>query len=415
MLFEWTTPSLPDPIRLSLRPEATTVSLGMEQVYSFDGEGRLLTAFRDRRLYKRGFDGRVLAKWRAWHIGRPGHIRRDLADDEKQRLLSDIHDTVEQVLAALPAATPPEGRQRLEQMLAWDDAAYEQDRQRFLDAYKPVPILPPDKYLALVLQATEGCHYNRCTFCQFYRGQPFHIKSDMEFRTHIRAVKGFLGAGIRLRRTIFLADANALVIAHPRLLDIFDALNEMFDIAPAQLAGVALTHWKAAHPLGITGVYSFIDAFTGNRKTRAQFAELAKRGLRRVYIGMESGHIPLLRFLRKPSMPDDVRHVVGEAKAAGVHVGVILMLGIGGDGYAAGHVADTVAVVNSLELDRGDILYFSEFVDAPGSDYAVQAQAAGIRALAGAEVQAQASAIRTGLRFAELPKIAVYDIREFIY
>jgi radical SAM superfamily enzyme YgiQ (UPF0313 family) len=275
--------------------------------------------------------------------------------------------------------------------------------------------LPPDQYLALVLQATEGCHYNECSFCSFYRDQHFHIKSDVEFRAHIRAVNGFLGAGARLRRTIFLADANALVIPHPRLLYIFDALDAAFDIAPEQLIGAALTRWKAAHPQGITGVYSFIDAFTGNRKPREQFAELAVRGLRRVYIGMESGHVPLLQFLRKPSLPEDVRHLVGEAKAAQVHVGVIVMLGIGGRHYAAEHVADTVAVLNSLGLDRDDIVYLSEFVDQPGSDYAAQTQAEGIDSLTGAEVHAQAHAIRAGLRFAERPKIAAYDIREFIY
>jgi radical SAM superfamily enzyme YgiQ (UPF0313 family) len=289
------------------------------------------------------------------------------------------------------------------------------DRRRFQAVYRPVPILPPDQYLALVLQATEGCHYNQCNFCHFYRQQPFHIKSDAEFRAHVAAVKGFLGAGAQLRRTIFLADANALVIPHPRLLAIFDALNEAFEIAPVCLEGRALARWKVAHPQGIAGVYSFIDAFTGNRKPREQFAELAVLGLRRVYIGMESGHVPLLRFLCKPSMPHDVRHVVNEAKAAGVHVGVIVMLGIGGHRYAAEHVADTVAVVNSLGLDQGDIVYLSEFIDEPGSEYAAQAQAEGIRALGGAEVRAQASAIRAGLRFAEPPKLAVYDIREFIY
>ena len=91
------------------------------------------------------------------------------------------------------------------------------------------------------------------------------------------------------------------------------------------------------------------------------------------------------------------------------------MLGIGGDRYAAGHVADTVALLNSLELDSGDIVYFSEFVDEPGSEYAELAAAAGVRALAGEQVRAQAEAIRAGLRFTHAPKLATYDIREFIY
>jgi hypothetical protein len=127
---------------------------------------------------------------------------------------------------------------------------------------------------------------------------------------------------------------------------------------------------------------------------------------------METGHVPLLSWLRKPSMPEDVRAVV---QAANVHVGVIVMLGIGGARYAAGHVADTIAVVNTLGLDAGDILYFSEFVDEAGSEYAARADAAGVRPLTGAERRAQASAIRAGLHFAHAPKIAAYDIREFLY
>src|SRR5262245_53666046 len=115
MLYEWTAAALPSPIRLRLRPEAATVSLGSEQVYSFDGEGRLLTAYRDGCLYKRGFDGRVLAKWRPWKIGRPEHIRRDLADDEKQCLLANVRDTIRQVQCTRPDDLPLEGRQRLEQ------------------------------------------------------------------------------------------------------------------------------------------------------------------------------------------------------------------------------------------------------------------------------------------------------------
>jgi hypothetical protein len=415
MLFVLTSPLLPAPVRLNLRAECTTVALGMNDVLWFDGIGRLITAYRDGRMYKRGLDHRVMVKWRPWTIGRPEYLRRDLPTDEKRRLLDDVRATIQQVLAILPADAPAEAQCRLEQILLWDTEAYTADGQQFNAAYKPVPIVPPDQYMALILQPTEGCHYNRCTFCHFYRGRPFHIKNEAEFRAHITAVQRFFGPGASLRRTIFLADANALVIPMPRLLPIFAAITDMFEVAAAELRGAALAHWKASHPQGITGIYSFIDAFTGKQKTGDAFAELAERGLRRVYIGMESGHVPLLEWLRKPSMPADVRAVVQAAKAANVHVGVIVMLGIGGERYASGHIADTIDVVNTLGLDTGDILYFSEFVDESGSEYAARAQEASIRPLTGAEVRAQVSAIRAGLRFERAPKIAAYDIREFLY
>lgn len=415
MVFEFSTHQFPDPIRLSLRPESTAVALGSDRVFSFDGEGRLLTAYRDGGLVKRGFANRMLEKQRDWSLGRPDSIRRDLTDDEKQRLVADVWGAIRGVLSALPAGTPPEAQRRLEQIAQWDGPAYERDRQRFLAVYTPVGILPPDQYLALVLQATEGCHYNRCLFCDFYRGRRFRIKDETEFRAHIEVVQEFLGAGRRLRRTIFLADANALVVPQPRLVRFFELMHEAFEIAPAPLSGAALSRWKAGHPEGVTGVYSFLDAFTSKKKTRDDFAELAALGLRRVYIGLESGHVPLLRFLRKPSLPDDVRTVVRAAKAAGVRVGVIVMLGIGGDRYATSHVADTVAAVNAFDLGADDILYLSEFVDEPESEYDTAARASGLRPLTGEEMQAQANAIRAGLRFAQAPRISTYDIREFIY
>jgi len=42
-----------------------------------------------------------------------------------------------------------------------------------LGCTKPVGILPPDQYMAVVLQAAEGCAFNTCTFCDFYRDRSF--------------------------------------------------------------------------------------------------------------------------------------------------------------------------------------------------------------------------------------------------
>ncbi len=415
MIYSFRSPALPNPVRMSARAESTGLALSLDHALSFDNEGRLLTLFNNGRLYKRGLDNRVTAKWRSWQLGESGRIRRDVDEDDKRRLIMDVHETVRRVADALPADAPRDVRRRLEKIMLWDEAAYAQDRARFHSAYTPVTILPPDQYLALVLQATQGCHYNRCLFCDFYRDQPFHIRDEAEFRSHIEAVRDFLGEGLRLRRTIFLADANALVIRQPRLLQLFEVMNEAFPIAPAHLNRTELARWKKQYPDGMTGVYSFLDAFTGKKKSAEDFAQLAEKGLRRVYIGMESGHAPLLVFLHKPSMPDDVRETVRAVKAAGVNVGVIVMLGIGGDRYAEGHVRDTLATLNDLPLDAGDMVYFSEFVDEPGSEYAEAAKAEGIRPLAGDAIRQQAKTIRAGLRFAIPPRISTYDIREFIY
>ena len=78
---------------------------------------------------------------------------------------------------------------------------------------------------------------------------------------------------------------------------------------------------------------------------------------------MESGHDPLLDWLNKPGDAADVLDAVRTLKAAGLNVSVIVMLGVGGDRYAAGHIADTVALLNAMPLAAGDLIYFSDFVD----------------------------------------------------
>ena len=77
---------------------------------------------------------------------------------------------------------------------------------------------------------------------------------------------------------------------------------------------------------------------------------MAELGLKRVYIGLESGHDPLLEFVRKPGHAQDAIETVQTIKAAGINVGLIVMIGLGGDRFAAGHVADTIAVLNQMPL-----------------------------------------------------------------
>ena len=103
-------------------------------------------------------------------------------------------------------------------------------------------------------------------------------------------------------------------------------------------------------------------------------------------------------------------------KAAGVAVGVIVMIGLGGRGFAAGHVADTAAAVSAMDLGEGDILYFSDLVEVPGTAYPVIAGRTGLTPLPLTERLAQLGAIKARLRFAGRgPQMARYDIREFVY
>ncbi|MBK6429467.1 hypothetical protein [Candidatus Amarolinea dominans] len=53
------------------------------------------------------------------------------------------------------------------------------------------------------------------------------------------AVRAFFGEALTLRRSIFLGDANALMIPQAALLPLLDAVNTEFVIAPPGLTGSA--------------------------------------------------------------------------------------------------------------------------------------------------------------------------------
>ena len=383
-----------------------TWSLGLHArvaVYTYEDSGRPWTFIVDGVIYRRALNGTMLAKWRPKGRARQ---RRRLSQAEALAVEARAREQVAAFLRAWEAGQvtfrqPPPAtmRGRMARAVAFDEAASRADAARFGQVYRPIGILPPDQYLAVVVQITEGCSFNTCTFCTFYRGQTFRVRAPAQVEAHARAVRGFLGPGLPMRRGIFLGAANALVAPMPRLLAGLDAVRRVFP-----------------EPR-FADMFAFLDAFSGERKTEADYAALAARGLRRVYIGLESGHGPLLRFLHKPGEPEDAYHAVRAMKAAGLSVGIIILLGAGGQRFAAGHVRDTIALLNALPLDRDDILYFSELVLTPDMPYAREAVRAGIRALTPDEQRAQQATIVAGLRFAPAarPRISRYDIREFVY
>lgn len=399
-------------LSLSFKPNSLTISLQSKedsQVFSFDAEGRLWTAMLEGISYRRGLNGKTVAKWQDQWQNQPsaGRERRWLLPDETAHLEERSRMAAHNLLYAINAGNatlnlslPASATVLFTRAAQFRQERYQKDIQAYHQVYCPVGILPPDQYMAVVLQATEGCAFNTCTFCNFYRERKFRIKGVDEFRQHAMAVKQFLGEGLLLRRTVFLGDANALVIPMQRLLSLLQITHEQFDV----------------ERLG--GIYAFLDGFSGEKKSAADYKALARLGLKRIYIGMESGSDELLRFLKKPGKPEDVIQSVRAIKAGGISVGLIVLLGAGGHFYSPHHVRKTIETLNTMPLDMDDLIYFSELVEDEGMEYTRDAFQQDLRPLSSEERTAQQAEIENGLVFKEksgIPHISRYDIREFVY
>jgi len=230
-------------ITVNVQPHHLTIAEAMRTIVSFDGEGRPIVAFRNGINYVRGLSGEVLQK----RVLAPGQKeRRKLSDEERRRVLAELLTWSQQMIERIAATASSTERDWFERIRRWDVDRLEAERERFRKVYKPISILPPDQYRALVLQATEGCSWNHCHFCTFYRDRAFRIHSPDSFRNHIQQVKEFVGAGIGLRMAIFLGDANALIIPQPRLRELLRVVHEEFRIGPQA---------------DFKGIYAFLDIF----------------------------------------------------------------------------------------------------------------------------------------------------------
>jgi hypothetical protein len=399
---------------LSLKDSSLSVAINRDDIVACDRAGRLYSVFHAGRHQRRSLNGTILQKWTP-PVGTTERQRCWLIDSEADQVIDYAAAQFQQLHGALGSPdwewiTPPDQSSALDDLLHvieraahFNNVVARLDAARFAEVYQPIGMLPPDQYLALVLQATTGCSFNTCTFCDLYQ-QPFRVKSPDEFRQHMRQVRDYLGASILLRqRAIFLGAANALAVPMPRLLPLFEIMREEF--APSPENGRAR--------MG-AGVYAFLDAFTGTRKSVEDYRALAELGLKRVYIGLESGHDPLLEFVRKPGHAQDAIETVRTIKAAGINVGLIVMIGLGGDHFAAGHVADTIEVVKRMPLSNGDLLYLSDLVEEPGTPYPRLAQQHDIHALGTDGRSGQRAALRAGLSLPGV-KVSNYDVREFVY
>jgi radical SAM superfamily enzyme YgiQ (UPF0313 family) len=198
---------------------------------------------------------------------------------------------------------------------------------------------------------------------------------------------------LRLRRGIFLAGGNALA---PSLV----RLTPLIDIARSAFPERAL--------------YGFVDLFSGERHPLSDWRRLAAMGLKRIYLGMETGLDELLRLVNKPGSAAELTTFISELKTAGIAVGLIMMVGLGGLEFRASHAQASLELLAHLPLDDEDLVYLSPFIEQPGSAYEQERLKAALTAMSDEEIERELQRLARQIRSLGL-RASRYDIREFIY
>ena len=231
-------------------------------------------------------------------------------------------------------------------------------------------IRPPFHAASLLLQITENCTWNKCNFCTLYRGGQFkmrqldEIKQDIDNAAYYRdlivermqnydlqTVKK-MGSGFASKltrneqlcysiilnwivadgmKTVFLQDANSIVIKKDILCEAVKYLKEKFPT--------------------VETVSCYGRADTLARLSSEDFRDLKAAGLNMLHSGYESGCDDVLALLNKGTTRQQQIDAGQRIKEAGITFNMFYMPGCGGRALSRRNAVETAEVANAIDPD----------------------------------------------------------------
>lgn len=187
---------------------------------------------------------------------------------------------------------------------------------------------PPSEADSLILPVTDGCSWNKCTFCEMYTApqKAFRARGEDEVLESIRRTGERYGNQVR---RVFLADGDALVLPTRRLLSYLEAIRE---------------HLPAVHR-----VSSYCLARNLARKTVAELRTLAEAGLKLAYLGAESGDDEVLARVNKGETFESTRAALDKLGEAGISRSVMILNGLGGQALSNQHADNSARLANATQ------------------------------------------------------------------
>ncbi len=187
---------------------------------------------------------------------------------------------------------------------------------------------PPSEAESLILPVTDGCSWNRCSFCEMYTApqKKFRARDEAEVLESIRSTGQQYGEEIR---RVFLADGDALVLPTRRLLDILLAIR---------------THLPA-----VRRISSYCLPRNLRKKSQAEIDALAAAGLAMVYVGAESGDDPVLAAVNKGETFESTRAALDKLRTAGIKRSVMILNGLGGRELSRQHAENSARLANATQ------------------------------------------------------------------
>ncbi len=183
---------------------------------------------------------------------------------------------------------------------------------------------PPSEADALILQATVGCSWNHCTYCDMYRDKTFRVRPLDEVLVDLESAAPLAAEVTK----VFVADGDALVMPMDHWRPILERCRALFP--------------------NLRRVSCYAMARNVRDKTTDELTELRELGLTTLYMGPESGDDVTLKKIAKGDTFAGHVEAADKARAAGMKLSVIALLGIAPD-RSQEHAQATARLVTEMD------------------------------------------------------------------
>lgn len=185
---------------------------------------------------------------------------------------------------------------------------------------------PPSEADSWILQATVGCSWNACTYCDMYRAKRFRVRELPDLLDEVEEAREVLGPGVD---KVFVADGDALVMGMDHWIPLLEALRTAFP--------------------GLRRVSCYAMARNLLGKSPEDLRRLREAGLAQVYVGPESGDPVTLKRIAKGGTFEEHVEASRRAREAGMKVSAIFLLGAGGEERSAEHARESARLATAMD------------------------------------------------------------------
>ena len=190
--------------------------------------------------------------------------------------------------------------------------------------YKGKVYRPPSEAYSLIIQVTYGCSHNRCAFCDMYDDKHFSMRPMEEIREDFELARRVY----RRVERVFLADGDALMRKTDDLVQILGLIYGLFPECQR------VTCYASPTSLQI--------------KSEEELRLLREKGLKMVYMGLESGCDAVLERMDKGHTAAQIIAAGQKARRSGLQLSVTAISGLGSRELWREHAVETAQAFNAM-------------------------------------------------------------------